>query len=125
LGHTYLLRASAPAKPIRAHPYRPVNIIIAHCAPPCRLPKGHDAIKRVKPDVLPFQYQAPVHDFKLLFTARSRSGKQSPTCGYLQEIFGATACAVICGFSKSRELGPPGGFMGSFGVLDIKDEKNR
>lgn len=73
--------------------------------------------------LLPFEYQEQFKDYRSLFNNLVKNFKNiSNLNGTLQEVFGGNGQRrYLVIFQNSAELRPTGGFMGSFGILDVKN----
>src|SRR3989344_545178 len=125
LGNTYVLKGLSESQANKNQSLTTrVSILNSHLK--AALPNYEKALadlSGVKEDVLPVEYHATFKEFKVIFATLVKDMNQlTGLGGAIEEIFGGVGHRrYLVVFQNPEELRPTGGFMGSFGVLDIKD----
>lgn len=126
LGNTYLIKGITEANSSELSPLDRFTIIASHLSSAIpNYEQAYEDLNSVKIDVLPFEYQAPYKDFKIIFGGLLNDLKNiSELSRGLNEIFGGQGTrSYLLIFQNESELRPTGGFLGSFAVLEIKNGK--
>ncbi|KKU27319.1 MAG: Tetratricopeptide TPR_2 repeat protein [Candidatus Magasanikbacteria bacterium GW2011_GWA2_46_17] len=124
LGNAYLVKGIAESQNANNSLTARVKILTNHLkAAAPNYQKALQNMDAVDADTLPFEYQLAFKSFKTLFSAFLNDLKNISELGEpIQEIFGARGLRrYLLVFQNPHELRPTGGFMGSFGILEIKD----
>jgi len=127
LGNTYLIKGADEVERNKIMPLTDkLNLFARYLN--SSIPQYEAALRdlsAVNSEVLPVEYQASFKDFKVLFAAFINDMKDMVELSKsVDEVFGGEQFKrYLVVFQNNHEIRPTGGFIGSFGILDVQKGK--